>query len=283
METSQHIPEWKATANEIWAILRETAERQKETDRIVQETAEWRKETDRILKETAEQQKKTDRIVQETAEQQKKTDRMVQETAEWRKETAEWQKETDRVVQETAEWRKETDRILKETDRILKETAEQQKETWRIVQELSKNIGGVSNRLGEVAQCFFSSELWKHFYGFGYEFQQLYPYLPLFDENNKSLGDIDITLLNGEYAMAIEVKTHLKKKNVEHHATRMEQIKQYPPAQYKGKKALAGLAALTIDREAKDLADELGMYVIEPSGDAVRLAPRPAWFTAREW
>jgi hypothetical protein len=38
-----------------------------------------------------------------------------------------------------------------------------------------------------------------------------------------------------------------------------------------------------IDRDAKDLADELGIYVVEQSGDAVRLAERPEWFTAREW
>jgi hypothetical protein len=43
------------------------------------------------------------------------------------------------------------------------------------------------------------------------------------------------------------------------------------------------MAALMINRDAKDLADELGMYVIEQSGDAVRLAERPEWFKAREW
>ena len=37
---------------EVWAILKETAERQKETDRIVKETAERQKETDRQMKET---------------------------------------------------------------------------------------------------------------------------------------------------------------------------------------------------------------------------------------
>ncbi|MDR2136016.1 MAG: hypothetical protein LBO76_05305, partial [Treponema sp.] len=67
------------------------------------------------------------------------------------------------------------------------------------------------------------------------------------------------------------------------HAKRLEQIKQYPPDQYKGKKLLGGMAALMIDRDAKDLADELGIYVIEQSGDAVRLADRPEWFKAREW
>ncbi|MDR1325071.1 MAG: hypothetical protein LBK00_03445 [Treponema sp.] len=242
METTQQIPEWKVTADEIWAVLRET-------DQIVKE----------LSKESAERQK---------------------ENVEQQKETTEWRKESERIAKELS---KESAERRKEIDQILKEAAEYRKETEQILKELSKEVGGISNRLGEVAQCFFGSELWKHFYGIEYEFQQLYPYLPLFDEHNKSLGDIDITLLNGEYAMAIEVKTHLKKKNVEYHATRMEQIKRYPPAQYKGKKALAGLAALMIDRDAKDLADELGMYVLEQSGDAVRLSPRPTWFTAHEW
>jgi hypothetical protein len=211
----------------------------------------------------------TDKQIKETYEQIKETDRQIKETGEQMKETDLRLKETDRQI-------KETDRQLKETDREVKKTS-------RIVRELSKEVGGISNRLGEVAQCFFGSDLWRHFDGFEYEFQRLYPYLPLFNEKNESLGDIDITLLNGEYAMAIEVKTHLKKKNVEYHAKRLEQIKEYPPDQYKGKKLLGGMAALMIDRDAKDLADELGVYVIEQSGDAVRLAPRPAWFKAREW
>jgi ElaB/YqjD/DUF883 family membrane-anchored ribosome-binding protein len=227
MATTQLIPEWRAAADEIWAVL-------KETNRIVKETAEWRKETERVLKEI------------------------------------------EQVLKENAKQQKETDRELKETDRIVKETE-------RIVQELSKEVGGVSNRLGETAQCFFGSELWKHFDGLKYEFQRLYPCLPLYGENNKALGDIDITLLNGEYAMAIEVKTHLKEKNVRYHAKRLEDIKQYPPDQYKGKKILGGLAGLVADSDAKELADELGLYVLEQSGEAVRLADRPDWFKAREW
>jgi hypothetical protein len=202
-------------------------------------------------------------------------------------EMKEFQKETDRVLKETAQRlqksHEETDQQLKETDRQLKETSREVEKTSRIVGELSKEVGGISNHLGEVAQCFFGSDLWRHFDGFEYEFQRLYPYLPLFNEKNKPIGDIDITLLNGEYVMAIEVKTHLKKKNVEYHIKRLEQIKKYPPDQYKGRKLLGGMAGLMIDLDAKDLADEMGIYIIEQSGDAVRLAPRPEWFKAREW
>ena len=40
-----------ATPEEIWALLRETAEHQKETDRLMQETARRMKETDRKIGE----------------------------------------------------------------------------------------------------------------------------------------------------------------------------------------------------------------------------------------
>ena len=63
-----------ATPEEIWAILRETALRQKEIDKIVKETSEQMQETDR-------RQKETDRIVKETSEQMKETDRLVKENA----------------------------------------------------------------------------------------------------------------------------------------------------------------------------------------------------------
>ncbi|MDR2766731.1 MAG: hypothetical protein LBB82_00230, partial [Treponema sp.] len=38
MATTQTVPEWKATADEIWAVLRETAEQQKATDRQIKAT-----------------------------------------------------------------------------------------------------------------------------------------------------------------------------------------------------------------------------------------------------
>jgi hypothetical protein len=52
MEQTQAIPEWRATADEIWAMLRETARRQEETARRQEETARRQEETDRQMKET---------------------------------------------------------------------------------------------------------------------------------------------------------------------------------------------------------------------------------------
>jgi hypothetical protein len=61
MEATQTVPEWRATADEIWALLRETDRIVKETARKQEETAEQIKATDRQMKETGKQMKETDR------------------------------------------------------------------------------------------------------------------------------------------------------------------------------------------------------------------------------
>ena len=62
-----------ATPEEIWGILREVSENQREN-------TEQMKETDRKMQETTEQMKETDRKMQETTEQMKDTDRKMQDT-----------------------------------------------------------------------------------------------------------------------------------------------------------------------------------------------------------
>ncbi|MDR2538001.1 MAG: hypothetical protein LBC46_06835 [Treponema sp.] len=65
MEATQTIPEWRATADEIWAIVRENA-------RGLKELRESQKETDKLFKETREQIKETDK-------QMKLTDKRIGE------------------------------------------------------------------------------------------------------------------------------------------------------------------------------------------------------------
>ncbi|MDR2434426.1 MAG: hypothetical protein LBD47_07640 [Treponema sp.] len=54
MEAAQTVPDWKAAADEIWAMMKETDRRMKETDRRM-------KETDRQIEETARQMRETDK------------------------------------------------------------------------------------------------------------------------------------------------------------------------------------------------------------------------------
>ena len=53
------------TPDEVWALLREIAERQSETDRQIKETREQMQETDRRMKETDKRMKETDKRIGE--------------------------------------------------------------------------------------------------------------------------------------------------------------------------------------------------------------------------
>ncbi|MDR2094995.1 MAG: hypothetical protein LBP76_05695, partial [Treponema sp.] len=90
MDTRQTIPEWKAAADELWAVL---------------------KETDRIVKESAQKQAVE---AAEAALRLAEIDRIMKENA--------------KGFIELRESQKETERSLKETDRIMKENALRQAE-----------------------------------------------------------------------------------------------------------------------------------------------------------
>jgi hypothetical protein len=68
-----------AIADDIWAILRELAQSQKETDRKSQETDRKFQETDRMFKETDRKSQETDRKFQETDRKFQETNRQLKE------------------------------------------------------------------------------------------------------------------------------------------------------------------------------------------------------------
>jgi len=74
------------TFEEVWAALKENAERNKEISQMMQET-------DRQLKESAERHKEIDQMMKENAERQKETDQQMKET------DRRWER-TKRIIEE---------------------------------------------------------------------------------------------------------------------------------------------------------------------------------------
>ena len=70
-----------ATLEEVWALFREVADAQKETERRFQETDRKFQETERRFQETDRKFQETDRKFQETDRRFQETDRKFQETA----------------------------------------------------------------------------------------------------------------------------------------------------------------------------------------------------------
>jgi hypothetical protein len=81
----------------------------------------------------------------------------------------------------------------------------------------------------------------------------------LYDENNHIRTDIDILLSDTEWAMAVEVKRELNRRDeVDAHEKRMALIRRYPPLETAGKKLLGAMAGGVVDPDVKDYAYKAG-------------------------
>ncbi|MDR0644621.1 MAG: hypothetical protein LBG05_06895 [Treponema sp.] len=190
--------------------------------------------------------------------------------------------ETERLLKESSA---DFDRRLQETERLLKEnsaeTERRLQETDKEIKALAKNIGGLNNSLGKLIEQMFSAQLWDKFAALGYDFTK--GSNAIFKENKQTLAEVDIFLENGEYAMPVEVKTHLKEEDVDEHIERIEKIRGYMDRRGDERRLVGAVAGGTVAGRVRRYAQEQGLYVVEQSGECVNIAEAPAGFTARLW
>jgi hypothetical protein len=210
----------------------------------------------------------TARIVQETARQMQETDRKWQE-ADKR------MQETERIVQETARQMQETDRKMQETDRKMQETDKK-------IEKASLAVGNLGNKLGIVVEHLVLANINEKFNALGYEFSKTGIEVRIQDKNKNIIAEVDAMLENGEYVMAIEVKTQLRIPDVNEHLKRMEKLRRYADDRRDTRKFLGAVAGAVVDDSVKVYAQKKGFYVILQSGDTVTIE-YPAGRKPREW
>jgi predicted AAA+ superfamily ATPase len=99
-------------------------------------------------------------------------------------------------------------------------------ETNRQMKETDRKIGALGSRLGEVIEHIMTPGLYKKFKALGYQFNHSSRNHELQDQRKQRMAEIDILLENGEYAMAVEVKTRLTAKDVKDHVKRMDILRR---------------------------------------------------------
>ena len=195
---------------------------------------------------------------------------------------------SDRFEREAArrqtEWDKQQAERRAEWDKQKAEWDRQQAERDRRFDRLSENVGGLNRSMGELVETLIAARLWEKFSAYPYNLQRAYQRIPIYDENNKVLTDIDILLVDGEWAMAVEVKREADRTDeVERHIKRMGRIQKYPPALVTGKKLLGAIAGGVVSPDVMEEAHAAGFFVLELKGEAVELLPPPAGFKPMEW
>ena len=177
------------------------------------------------------------------------------------------------------ESRERTEKEQRELRERMDQTYQEMKKT---VEELSKNVGGVNNTLGELTEQMFSSAICEKFAKLGFTFTKLGP-RQKFQKEGKAIAEADFFLENGEYVMAVEVKTKLTNDKIDEHIERIEKIRTYMDERSDARKIVGAVAGGVMSDKAIEYAHSNGLYVISPSGDTVAIATTPEGFKLKEW
>jgi chromosome segregation ATPase len=232
------------TFEEVWTMFQENAQHLKETERLLKELMA---ETDRQIKETAQQMKETD---QRLEKQKRETDQRLEKQ----------RRETD---QQLKKQRKETDQQLKKRGIYLDQQLKKQRK------ETDQRLGKLGIRLGDIVEHLMTPNLHKKFERLGFSFNHSSRNHEIHGSDKQSLAEIDVLLENGEYAMAVEVKTRLTTEDVKDHVKRMEILRRVADEHNDTRKYLGAVAGAVVTPEASAYALKNGFFVIVPSGETV--------------
>jgi hypothetical protein len=170
---------------------------------------------------------------------------------------------------------RESDRRMQETERTLKEmgveTDRRMRKTERAIKETGRQIGNLGGRLGEVIEHIMTPKLYEKFEELDLCFTRASRNYELRGQNRKTLAEVDVFLENGEYAMAVEVKTRLTVEDVQDHVKRLEILRKAADEHKDQRKYLGAVAGAVVDQKVSAYARKTGFYVIIPSGEAVEI------------
>jgi hypothetical protein len=84
-------------------------------------------------------------------------------------------------------------------------------------------------------------------------------------------AEIDALLENGTQAMVVEVKTTLRQSDIDDHLLRMEKVRKYADEHGDKRQFMGAIAATITDKSTREYALKKGLFVIEPSGEDVKV------------
>ena len=180
------------------------------------------------------------------------------------------------LLQEVGQKQKETAEQMKETDERLKKTE-------KLVKRNARQMGDLHNRFGDLAEHLVAPKIHERFNELGYHFGARSPGGHIIDgENGKIKAEIDVLLENGETLMAVEVKVTPKIKHIEEHIKQLERLRDYRQKLNDTRQVEGAIAGAIFDADVKKATIEAGLYVIEQSGDTMKINV-PNGFIPRRW
>jgi len=160
--------------------------------------------------------------------------------------------------------------MFQETERLMKEQSREAdkrfQKTERIVRDVSKNIGGLNNTVGEVAEEYFRGAFSKLGELSGVKVKAV-------DSLQRTIGKVtgqfDIVVFGNTANILVEVKHKLREQDVIRFSKRIfPAFKRLYPEHCKVK-LFGAVAGMTIDDDALTQALDLGLLVFTQSGQKI--------------
>jgi len=161
--------------------------------------------------------------------------------------------------------------MTEETRRSKLEVDGQLAELKEEISNLGKQLGYVGRSIGEMVEMLLVPGICDKMNLFGHNFTAISPNKK-FKKDKRYLAEVDLFLENGEEMMAVEIKTHLSIRWVSTHLQRLKFLRENESITgLRGKALYAAVAGITIDADARALALDNGMYVVDMIEDEDRI------------
>ncbi len=193
------------------------------------------------------------------------------------------QAEADRQTAElrAAEERRsaEADRRSEEADRRAAEADRRLERLERIAAHTSREVAGLTSRWGQFVENLVEPAVVKLFQARGIEVQETARRIK--SQRPGAQMEIDIIAVNGEVAVAIEVKSRLSRRDVDDVLEKMGRFRLAFP-HYSDYQLYGAVAGIEIDAGVDRYAYQRGLFVIRQSGETVAIS-NDATFRPTVW
>ena len=182
---------------------------------------------------------------------------------------AESQKETDREIKKTQEQMNETDRRMQATDRRMQETDRRMKETDRRLRQAEDLF---TTQWGRLIESLVEGDLAKLLQERGVEVDAILPGVKL--RRDPKQREVDLLAVNGEEAVAVEVKTTLRPPDVDKFLELLQDLPTLMKTFVNGR--LYGAVAYLREHEGTvRYAARKGLFVIRATGSSASIVNPP--------
>ncbi len=187
-------------------------------------------------------------------------------------------KDSETRIKESQERRKELKDVMMGFETMRKDTETRIKESEKTAKELKKVVAGLcetrktvealTGKWGNFVVGLVLPATKKMFREKGIVLKNIFKGAESYEDDAKM--EIDILAVNGDYVVAIEVKSTLGIDDVNDHLTRLSKFKQAFPT-YANRTVIGAVAGIVINEGVDRYAYQKGLFVIGQSGDTVKI------------